>query len=173
MEREMAILPSRSEGTVPACGHMALPVSSLASAWRSLIYTNALLAWSTRSRKPDSVRRSEGSSVISEVTTAVSAVTPLIRLCSRQKFGSLASVNNLVCRTARIRTPVGLVEYSGSLWQSKTCYSLRSILFFANTDIFIIKICLYTSTLVKSIMDRREYDLSLPMIKRVGIRFFS
>jgi hypothetical protein len=35
-------------------------------------------------------------------------------------------------------------------------YSLRPILLFANTDISTTKICLNTSTLAKSIMDRRE-----------------
>jgi hypothetical protein len=36
-------------------------------------------------------------------------------------------------------------------------YSLRPILLFANTDVSITKMCLDTSILAKSIMDRREY----------------
>jgi hypothetical protein len=36
-------------------------------------------------------------------------------------------------------------------------YSLRPILLFFNMDVFITKMCLDTSTLVKSIMSRREY----------------
>jgi hypothetical protein len=40
-------------------------------------------------------------------------------------------------------------------------YSLRSILLFANMDVFIIKIYLDTFILAKSIIDRREYK-SLP-----------
>jgi hypothetical protein len=40
---------------------------------------------------------------------------------------------------------------------SKYWYSLRSILLFANTDVSTTKICLDTSILAKSIMDRREY----------------
>jgi hypothetical protein len=38
-------------------------------------------------------------------------------------------------------------------------YSLRPILRFANTDVSTTKMCLNTSTLAKSIMDRREYQL--------------
>jgi uncharacterized membrane protein YidH (DUF202 family) len=43
-------------------------------------------------------------------------------------------------------------------------YSLRPILLFANTDVSIIKICLDISTLVKSIMGRREYHFSRAFI---------
>jgi hypothetical protein len=39
----------------------------------------------------------------------------------------------------------------------KYTYSLRPILLFANTDVSTTNICLDTSTLAKSIMDRREY----------------
>jgi hypothetical protein len=38
-------------------------------------------------------------------------------------------------------------------------YSLRPILLFANTDISTTKMCLDTSILAKSIMDRREYHI--------------
>ena len=64
----MTILPSDWEGTVPACGHMGVPVSSLVRAWRWLATQNALLGWSTRPLKPESVRRSGGSLVISGLT---------------------------------------------------------------------------------------------------------
>jgi hypothetical protein len=37
-------------------------------------------------------------------------------------------------------------------------YSLRPILFFANTDVFTTKMCLDISILAKSIMDGREYN---------------
>jgi hypothetical protein len=40
------------------------------------------------------------------------------------------------------------------------CYSLRSILLFANTDVFTTKMCLNTSILAKSNMDWREYIFS-------------
>jgi hypothetical protein len=39
-------------------------------------------------------------------------------------------------------------------------YSLRPILLFANMDVPTTKMCPDTSTLAKSIMDRREYDIS-------------
>jgi hypothetical protein len=39
----------------------------------------------------------------------------------------------------------------------KFMYSLRPILLFHNTDVSTTKICLDTSILAKSIMDRREY----------------
>jgi hypothetical protein len=43
-------------------------------------------------------------------------------------------------------------------------YSLRPILLFTNTDVSATKMCLDTSTLAKSIMDRREYfSLHIPV----------
>jgi hypothetical protein len=44
--------------------------------------------------------------------------------------------------------------------QKKIHYSLRSILLFYNMDVSIIKICLDTPILAKSIMDRKEYKFS-------------
>jgi hypothetical protein len=45
-------------------------------------------------------------------------------------------------------------------------YSLRSILLFANTDVST-KICLNTSTLSKSIMDRREYFYHVEILRSI------
>jgi hypothetical protein len=39
------------------------------------------------------------------------------------------------------------------------CYSLRPILLFANMDVSITKICLDTSTLARSIIGQREYEI--------------
>jgi hypothetical protein len=48
-------------------------------------------------------------------------------------------------------------QWSSSFNATETCYSLRSILLFVNTDVSTTKMCLDTSILAKSIMGRREY----------------
>jgi hypothetical protein len=51
-------------------------------------------------------------------------------------------------------------------------YSLRPILLFANTDVFITKICLDTTILAKSIMGRREYSKNLETRTKILYRMF-
>jgi hypothetical protein len=50
--------------------------------------------------------------------------------------------------------PNGVNYNMNAIHQNK--YSIRPILLFANTDVSITKMCLVTSILAKSIMDRRE-----------------
>jgi hypothetical protein len=51
----------------------------------------------------------------------------------------------------------GFMRYLLGFFRSSFQYSLQPILLLVNTDVSTIKICLDTSILAKSIMDRREY----------------